>query len=237
MDISILEDIGLKKGEISVYLNLLELGETKVGNIIEDSGMASSAVHNSVNSLIKKGLVCFVKKGKIKYYKSVPPKQIISFIDSKKEKVIKILPELESKQKKIKSAEEAEIFQGIKGVITMLKLLIENSKKGDEYLFFSINVDEYNKEIQEFFSMFDMKRKTKGLVTKGLAPKNLKKFFKNRNTLKMKYTNFPIPLNTSLCNDKIAFFSWDKNPVGYLIKSQQISSTYKGFFQSIWNKY
>ena len=54
MDTSLLEDIGLSKGEIKVYLTLLNLGNTKVGYIIEKSGMASSAVHNAINTLIEK---------------------------------------------------------------------------------------------------------------------------------------------------------------------------------------
>ncbi|MBW3003756.1 helix-turn-helix domain-containing protein, partial [Candidatus Woesearchaeota archaeon] len=45
MDTTILEDLGLSSGEIKVYLALLELGSTKVGRVIEKTGMASSAVH------------------------------------------------------------------------------------------------------------------------------------------------------------------------------------------------
>ena len=37
MDVSILEDLGLSKGEIKVYTTLLEIGITKVGTIIEKS--------------------------------------------------------------------------------------------------------------------------------------------------------------------------------------------------------
>ena len=75
MDISILEDLGLNKGEIKIYLTLLELGTTKVGQIIEKSRMASSAVHNSLNALIDKGLISYIKRSKIKYYQAVPAKQ------------------------------------------------------------------------------------------------------------------------------------------------------------------
>lgn len=235
MDISILEDLGLSKGEIKVYLTLLRLGKTKVGSIIEKSGMASSAVHNSINSLIDKGLVSFIKSGKIKFYQSVSPKQLIDFIDDKKKKVLEILPELEKEQSKNKEKQDAEIFLGKKGITTMLNILIENSKKGDEYLFFTINVKEQNKEIQEFFIKYDQKRKEKGLIIKGLASKELKDLFKDRKILKMKYTDFPIPSNISICKDRIAFFSWGEKPVGYLIESKQISKMYKNFFCQIWD--
>ncbi len=236
MDTTILEKIGLSKGEISVYISLLRFGETKVGNIIEKSGMASSAVHNSINTLIEKGLVSYIKKGKIKFYQAVPPKQILGFIDDKKKDFQKILPELETQQKKSKEKQDAEIFEGTRGIMAMLNILIEETKRGDEYLFFSVNVKEMNKEIQEFFEMYDAKRKAKGLIVNGLAPKNLKKLFVKRKILKIKYVDFPIPSNISICKNRIAFFSWGEKPVGYLIKSKQIFEMYKEFFNKIWKK-
>ena len=174
METSILQDLGLSNGEIKIYLTLLELGSTKVGLVIEKTGMASSAVHNSINSLIEKGLTSYIKKGKIKYYQAVPPKQLIDFIEEKKKKFLQILPELELKQKLAREREEAEIFEGTKGITTMLNLLIDDSKKGDEYLFFAINIKEQNEEIQEIYLKNDVKRKDKGLIIKGLAPKELK---------------------------------------------------------------
>ena len=234
MDTSILGNVGLSKGEINVYLTLLELGTTKVGPIIEKSGMASSAVHNSINSLKDKGLISYIKKGQIKFYQAVQPKQLVDFIENKKKKIIEILPELEMKQKLAVEKQEAEIFEGTKGIITMLNLLIENTTKRDEYLFFAINIIGQNEEIQQFFLSYDIKRKEKGLIIKGLASKSLKKFFEKRKILKMKYPHFPIPSNISICNNKIAFFSWEEKPVGYLIESKQIAEMYKDFFHQIW---
>ena len=236
MDYSVLEDLGLSKGEVKVYVVLLGLGPTKVGRIIEKSGMASSAVHNSLNSLIAKGLISYLKTGKIKFYQAVPPKQLINFIDDKKNRVLGILPELELKEKLATEKQEAEIFKGMKGIMAMLNLLIEDAKKGDEYLFFAINVDKQNEEIQKFFISYDIKRKDKGLNVKGLAPASLKKLFEERKILRMKYPDFPIPSNTSICNNKIALFSWGEKPVGYLIGSQQIAELYKDFFRQIWEK-
>ena len=65
MDTTTFENLGLSQGEIKIYLTLLELGSTKVGLIIEKSNMASSAVHNSLNALLDKGFISYIKKGKI----------------------------------------------------------------------------------------------------------------------------------------------------------------------------
>ena len=235
MDLSILEELGLSKGEIKTYLALLRIGRTKIGAIIEKSGMASSAVHNSINSLLEKGLVSYFKEGKIKIYKAVSPKQLIDFIDGKKKKLIEILPDLEFESKFAKERQDVEIFSGMKGITSMLNILINRSRRGDEYLFFAINVKEQNKVIQDFLEVYDLKRREKGLIIRGLAPRELRKYFVNRKIIKMRYPNFLIPSNISIFKDKIAFFSWGEKPVGYLITSKQIADMYRDFFHEIWS--
>ncbi|HLD15700.1 MAG TPA: helix-turn-helix domain-containing protein [Candidatus Nanoarchaeia archaeon] len=234
MDTSILEGLGLSKGEIGVYITLLEIGTTKVGKIIEKSGMASSAVHNSINSLVEKGLVSYIKKGKIKSYQATPAKNILDFIDEKKKKFLEVLPELEAKQKFAKEKQEAEIFKGIKGILSMLNIQIEDTNNGDEYRFFATQLEGKNEEIQKFFRRYDAKRAEKGLIIKGLAPSNLKSLFQGRKVLKMKYTDNPIPSDISICKDKVALISWGENPVGYLIISKQIFEKFKRFFDETW---
>lgn len=239
MDTSVLEDIGLSQGEIKVYLTLLEIGRTKVGRVIEKSDMASSAVHNAIHSLIDKGLVSYTKKGKIKFYNSTDPKHLVDFLDNKKRNLQDILPELMKRQKQEKDINEAEIYTGLKGIMNMLLELIEDAEKGDEYRFFSADVEPINKEIQDFFSKFDPKRKEKGLKTMGIAPLRLKEYFEGRtkkHSMKMKYTTQPLPPNISIFRDKIALFSWGDKPIGYLIHSQQLADKHKGFFDLLWEK-
>jgi len=235
MNTSILEGLGLSKGEIKVYLTLLELGATKVGKVIEKSGMASSAVHNSMNSLIDKGLVSYIKKRQIKFYQAVPPKQLIDFIEDKKKKVLEILPELEIKQKFAKEKQEAEIFEGEKGIIAMLNRLIEDAKKGEEYYFFATYLEKRNEEIQKFFRKFDTKRAEKGLIVKGIAHTELKKLFLGREIFKIKYAEFPIPSDISIFKEKVAFIAWADKPVGYLIRSHQLYDMFRNYFNQIWD--
>ncbi len=234
MDTIVLEEIGLNKGEAKVYLALLELGESKVGSIINKSGLVSSVVHTDINKLVEKGLASYIKKGKIKFYKAVSPKQILNFVKEKEKKLLEIIPSLEEKQKKSENKEEAEIFEGIKGITSMLNLIIENSKKREEFFFFATDMEEKQKEIQEFWEKYDLKRKEKGLIVKGIAPKKLRHLFAKRKILKMRYTDSPLLSSITIFQDKIATISFGEKPIGYLIKSKQISEMYKNYFMSLW---
>lgn len=239
MDISPLENIGLTNAEIKVYLALLELGITKVGSIIEKSGLQSSVVHNTLHSLLEKGLITYIRKGKINHYKATDPKHVIDFIGEKKKNFEKILPQLLLKQKLSKEKNQAEIYEGQKGLMNLLLEVIKDTKKGDEYNFFSADYEPMNKEIQDFFRKYDPKRKAKGLIVKGIVPKRLKHLFEDRvkkGFMQVKYTNQEIPPNMSICNNSIALITWGEKPIGYLIHSKQLAEKYKNFFNSIWNK-
>jgi len=237
MDVKPLEDIGLTNAEIKVYLSLLEFGQTKVGPIIEKTGLQSSVVHNSLHKLIDKGLINYITKGKIKHYKATDPNHILNFIEEKKKNYAKILPELIAKQKIPKERKEAEIYTGYKGVMNMLLEIIKDSKPGDEYCFFSVDVEPINKEIQDFYRKYDPKRKAKGIIVKGIAPAKLKPFFADRvarKMMKMKFSDQPLPPNMGIFKDRVVLITWEDKPTGYLIYSKQLADRYKQFFNTMW---
>lgn len=239
MDTDILEDIGLTKAEIRVYLALLEVGLTTAGEVIKKSGLQSSVVHNSLNNLIEKGLVSYVLKGKIRHYQAIDPKNIIEFIENKKKKFEDILPELLIKQKlaKEKTETSAEIYEGTKGLFTALIEIIKDAKPKEEYLFFAVGI-EYP-EAQKFFIRYDVVRKGKKLIVKGVSPYQLRTAFEERQNqgfFEMRYVDFPIPLGVTVFRDRVMLIEWKEKPIGILIHSKQITDNYRKLFYDIWGK-
>lgn len=234
MEEEILQNLGFTYSEAKVYLLLIELGSVKVGKIIEKSGLQSSTIHNTLNSLTNKGYITYILKGKIKVYQAINPKIILKEIEEKERKFREIIPKLEIKQKLNEEKTQAEVFEGTKGIINLLNELIENTKPKDEYYFFAIDESGLNEEIQKFFERYDIKRKEKGLIIKGIAKEEFKSLFKKRKILNMKYVNHPIPSNISICNNKIAIIDWGENPTGILIKSKQIYKSQIEFFENLW---
>ncbi|MBU0530854.1 MAG: BlaI/MecI/CopY family transcriptional regulator, partial [Nanoarchaeota archaeon] len=125
MNMQILEDIGLTNAEIKVYITLLELGTTTVGPVIEKSRLQSSVVHMTLNKLVEKGFVSFVKEGQRKHYQASNPKHIVEYIDEKKDRFEEILPQLLHKQNTAKQKPEIVVFRGIKGIRELLYELLE----------------------------------------------------------------------------------------------------------------
>ena len=238
MDTSVLEDIGLTKREIKIYVALLEEGSTSAGKIIEKANVQNSVFHFCINRLIRKGLVGYVKKGTIRIYSAAKPEQFVTYLKDKEEKVTKLIPELRSRQYLGEEKQEAEMFEGKKGVITALLELINDSKKGDEFLFFTADTGdkERDKDIQKFYEQYHQKRKARGLIVKGVAPRRLKPYNKHWKDIDIKYTDMPMPANHGICNDKIVMISWGEKPIAVLIKSKRMVDQQKEFFNAMWEK-
>jgi sugar-specific transcriptional regulator TrmB len=237
MDTKALEDIGLTQGEIKVYMALLEIGASTAGPVLEKAGVQNSVFHFCVNRLIEKGLVSYVKKGKVRIYQPADPDNFMVYLKGKEKEIEKILPELKAKQSLAKEKEEVELFEGKKGIMTMLNMMIEDGKKGDEFLFFTADVEERNEEIQKFYRKYDLRRKEKGLVRKGIVPAKMKSLVKklHQKDMQLKFTDQPIPANTGIFRDKMALVSWGEKPKGVLIKSRQIVEKERNFFSWMWN--
>src|SRR3989344_4320279 len=138
MNTQILEDLGFTNAEIKVYLALLELGTSTAGAILEKSKLQNSVVHMTLNKLVEKGFVTFVKEGKRNHYQATNPKHIIDYINEKKERFEQILPELLLKQQIAKEKPEIITFRGTRGIKELLYELLEAG--GNEHHTFGSSV-------------------------------------------------------------------------------------------------
>ena len=239
MDTSILEDLGLTNAEIKVYLALLELGTSTAGPIIQKTGLQNSVVHMTLHKLLEKGFISFIIKGKVRHYQANDPRNIIKFIDEKKQKFEQILPELLIKQLN-KEPQGAEVYTGFRGFKNMQYEFISDAEPGDDYLFFSFYTK--NKEtydiVNAFYKEFAIVRAKKGIIVKGIAPLDIKKTFKGRVDYdRMVFVDFPIPTNISIFKNKIIFTPWEDGQVAFLVHSKQLADSLRGYFYSIWDRY
>ncbi len=88
MDVlTILEDIGLTRNEIKVYLALLSLGSTTSGPLIKQTGLHTSKVYDSLERLSEKGIVSHYLEDNSKHFKAVDPVRLKDFLAEKKKKI------------------------------------------------------------------------------------------------------------------------------------------------------
>jgi len=246
MNTEILEQIGFTKGEIRVYLALLELGETTTGPVIEKSRITGSKVYEILDRLIKKGLVSYITKEKTRYFQPASPKRILDYIsqreielENKKVEIEKVLPELELKLKEKEKVQSSHIYEGYEGIKTVFNLILEILNPNEEYLAFTLGEELKQKNVILLLKNYHIKRIQKKIKVKIIANEKDKPIFekelKNLKYLEVKYYKNPVPLGIFIFKDYIATFTFKEKPTAFLIKSEQIGDSYKDFFYSLWN--
>jgi len=244
METKILEQAGFTKGEIRVYLALLELGETSTGSLIKKSKITGSKVYEILEKLIEKGLVSYIIRKKTKYFQASQPKRLLDYINKKEQELKKekkeienIIPDLEDLQKSKQKIQTSQIFEGYEGIKTVFNLILENLKGGEEYYGFSFGDELKNENFMIFLQNYHRKRIARKIKVKLIANLSerplFKELFKLKN-LQMRYYKNPVPLGIIIFKDYIATFTFKEKPTCFLIKSEEVADSYEDFFEALW---
>jgi len=242
MEIEILEELGLSKREAETYLALLELGTTTIGNIIQKTNIPSSKIYEILVRLSNKGLVTHVIIKHQKHFQASDPEMILNYYEERKEQFMKVLPILKEKQTFASDKQEVELYEGKIAIFSMLRLLIEQSKKGDEYLSFSLGIEHKDPEISLFLTNLARRRKEKSLKIKVLSSNKNRKIIEqaySKEVLKIinnKFTNFNYPQGMIILNDNFIILDWENKFTAIKIKSKSISNKYRKFFYNIYDR-
>src|SRR3989344_850440 len=121
-----LEELGLSGNESKIYLYLLKHGEKSTGPIIKETGISNSRVYESLNSLIKKGLVTYSVHKRGKYFQASDPSKFIENEEKKLKKIQSLIPELISLQNKEEKETNVAIYEGFEGFKTAFKKIIND---------------------------------------------------------------------------------------------------------------
>ena len=68
MNSKILEKFGLTEGESKVYLALLKIGKSTIGDIVKEANVSNSKVYDILDRLNKKGLIGIVTENNRKSF-------------------------------------------------------------------------------------------------------------------------------------------------------------------------
>jgi HTH-type transcriptional regulator, sugar sensing transcriptional regulator len=238
-----LEEIGLNKSEVKVYLSLLKLGASSTGPIINDSKTANSKIYEVLEKLIQKGLVSHFIKGGVKYYKSASPKMILEYlkeeknkIDNQESKINQILPMLLQFQKEKESDKEATIFTGPRGIKTAFNNLVDELNSKDEVHI--MGVYEFGDKFLPLAKYFQKIRSNKKIKAKFLINKSAQKIakeFRKYSPVEIKFMPEKMftPAIFLIYSDKVVI-NLAKEMTFFVIKSKSAKDAFEAYFQIMW---
>lgn len=251
MNIQLLEDIGLDKNEIKVYLALLELGLSTTGFIIKKSGIPSSRVYGFLQCLIEKGLASYSIIKNTRYFKAADPERLFEFMEERKKLLVekedelrRLLPELKKKQELAERLKENEqqvqMFEGIKGIKTALDNVLHVLKKSDEFIVFGAPRIG-NERLHGFFNDFHKRRAKKGINYRVIYNSDAREFGEERkiySLTKVKYLHngMNTPSVMWVYKDYVVHVVFTEDPAALVIKNRQIAKSSLSYFEFLWKQ-
>jgi len=238
MKTEILEDLGLTKSEIAIYISLLELGSSCAGEILTKSRLQNSVVHRALNSLIEKGLINYVIEGRRKIYTATDPENFNKYIEDKKERFQRILPELKKKQFSAKEIKNATIYNGKRGIKEVYYKLI-NLPSAKEYLTFGGGIEVARFMDEKWWQGLHTKRIYNNLKSRQIYDKTVKYIgeeVKKRKISKVKYLpeNFAQFQETVIVDDYVAINVFSNQGYSFLIQDKKVADGYRKYFEALW---
>ncbi|HLC73074.1 MAG TPA: helix-turn-helix domain-containing protein [Candidatus Nanoarchaeia archaeon] len=235
--IKILKELNLSEKESSVYLSLLELGQSNVTRLANKANINRVTTYHILRSLISKGLVSSIEKDNIQNFMAIEPKRLIEALKEKEEKIKSILPELEAKMQTIGSKPSVSLFEGKKGISTLLDNII-NDAKGEILVYGNYKIAEKAIEYESLHyrkTRIFKKIKQKGIVNsfEGID------FIKNREWKKLteiKSLKHLENISTwvEIYDTKVVILTFKKELIGILIDNVEIADMHKLFFDIMW---
>ncbi|MBI2145742.1 helix-turn-helix domain-containing protein [Candidatus Woesearchaeota archaeon] len=245
----LLEKVGLTEGESKVYVALLEIGQSAITEIVKRAGVSMSKSYDILHRLEEKGLTSHVIIRGVKYFKAASPERLREILEEKHKdievtisKIDELIPNLIAKQKLREGDEEAEIFVGMKGLISVFNEETEWMEKtqGTSYVIGATKGGKAGIQIDEFFNRLQAKRDRLKLKTKFVSNENIRGAFpylEKSKYCKIRYIEVGSEMTSiNIFDDKIVISIYSKRPFLFVIKSKDVAKDFREYFEALWKK-
>lgn len=236
-----LEEFGLTGNEEAIYLSLLKEGSATTGRITAMTGIHRRNVYDSIERLLKKGLVGYVHKGQYRHFIAVDPKQFKVILEKERERIAekekklsKILPKLSSAQSMARAFQRVSVLEGVKGLKTVLDDVI---KTGKENLVLSTTELSL---IKDYLARFHRRRVKAGVVDRILM--NRVEAVRAKRLSRMKHTcvrvmdrEFDSPIAVNIYADKVGILIISGSPLAILIEDKDVNRSFRKYFRLLWD--
>lgn len=238
---TLLEGIGLSRGEIKVYLTLLKIGETTTGKIIENAQLSGSKVYVILEKLIQKGLVTYIIKEKTKYFTSTSPKRIIDYVKEKKRyieeketEIERILPGLMKIREIEGPPSMAMIYKGYEGIKTAIYETADLLHEDDEWLAFGVGA-QLSKRFTDMWNHFNSELEARGIHIKFIVSNtHATRGMRLPTNVEIRMIENDALAPVSIANDVVIIYNW-KEPSVIKIMNSETADSFRAFFNNIWD--
>lgn len=233
--IEALGETGLSLNEAKSYLALTRLGHATTGQVAARAQIHNSKSHEALQSLANKGLASYRIKGKTKTFHALEPWIITEKFRDKEKQIAGCVAELKRIRVNEPTRQGIFAYEKIEGIKTIFRQFLGEMDKDGEYLVLAGR--PLNVKLEGFLLDFQKKRSRKGVKTKIVNSEANFEYAKLREKLrhtKVRYVTENFPASINIYSDYVAIVAAAQEPMGVLIKSEEIAASFRDYFKIIW---
>ena len=236
-----LEAVGLSDKEAKVYLAALELGHSTAQVIAAKATVNRPTTYIAIESLIKRGLMSSITKGKKRYFVAEAPERIVGMLQEqgqelkvREKKVLNILGDLKILAMGATDRPAVCFFEGKTGIETMRDNLRKSGVKDIEefcridlaYEHFPPSPTDHRQYFRKNHNMRFIYSSESGIVlppTQGGAI-----------TRRIAYEDYPFEGDISLCGNLVSIISYVPRLIGVQVSHSSMAGTLRQMFNLAW---
>ena len=246
MDETVLEKLGLTKGEIKVYLALNKVGESTIGPIGKESKVSKSKLYDILDKLIEKGLAGYIVKGGTKFFLANDPHMILEYIEkkeneldnTKKEVITEVLPQLMMQRASVSKKRIAEMYEGFQGIKAIREELMTDFKAGDTLLVLGAPKIA-NVKWEGWFLDFHKRRTQRKVKMRIMYNADAKEYGRIRKQMRLTSVRYlpnklVSPNWIDIFPDAVLFIMVLKNPIAFVVRDTELANSFRSYFEIMW---
>ena len=233
---NILESIGLNGKEACIYLAALETGSSPVSKIASKAKLNRVTAYDILEKLVKKGMINFFTKDKIKYFTATDPEIVVNEFKKRTADLQKSLPDLKRLHGDTIHP-RVRYFEGLEGIKS---IYADTLKSKTEILNYG-NSQEIRTHWPTYDEDYVKQRAILKIYLRGIAiDDQYGRWVQARDTenhreirlVNKNQFNFTNEIN--IYDDKLAIISFKDELIGMIIESPEIANTQRAIFKMVW---
>ncbi len=237
-----LQQVGLSKNEAKIYEALLSLGTANISSISSVGKVNRRNVYDSLDNLLKKNLVHIVREKTGNLFKAAEPKRLYEMLQTQKQKIAKVLPDIKKLYNLKLPTEQAYITRGIEGTKNFWNFVMSQN---EPVYFIGGKGAWHDKDLEDERKHYFQTCKNKGIEIRGLFDHVVyyqqPEVYSEYNPEFIRF--FPKEYSTSasldICADRVITFPMPKfksvqNTTIFNIISRPLADSYRKWFAGLW---
>lgn len=227
--------LGVGKNEAEVYAALAQYGTSSVLEISRKTNLHRSNIYDSLNELIRRGLVFREGDSKTQRFTARDPKTFLHYLKQKEIELNELIKDYETRVSTKKEVGTIKMTKGIFAVREMLQEMLESNRRILTYGVPKEAPDRFGPILKDFHKERIRRKISMWHIYNSDAEDRARMLSKMKFTeARVMPSKFNSNTTTAINGDRIYLILWDKEPTVVEINGENAANPYKNYFEILW---